>query len=169
MRSITILFAPTNGNENITECQVLAEELRERGHRIVFAVDIAFKGLLIPHGFEEEIQEWPKVIDYSNNNISGLNSSNSSPVEKIKNYYLSDVVKKFEITKQREDYYEKLIERLKPDIIIVESMVCSPALTNSGIPWVWLNFGGPNLYLNDERIPPAWSGRLCFHIFIFII
>jgi len=31
-------------------------------------------------------------------------------------------------------------------------------LTNSGIPWVWLSFGAPNLYWTDERIPPALSG-----------
>jgi hypothetical protein len=66
----------------------------------------------------------------------------------------------FEEIKGKESYYEKLIECLKPDIIITDSILCSAALTCSGIPWVWLS--APNLYLNDEKIPPAWSGMLLF-------
>ncbi len=45
-KSLTILFAPLDGWGHINACIGLAEVLLNRGHRVVFAIDISFKGKL---------------------------------------------------------------------------------------------------------------------------
>jgi len=52
-KSLTVLFAPLDGHGHINACHGLAEELRERGHRVVFTIDNVFKGRLKQYGFEE--------------------------------------------------------------------------------------------------------------------
>jgi len=71
--------------------------------------------------------------------------------------------------KERDDIYKDILRRVKPDIIVIDSYICSPALTNSGIPWVWLFSAAPHMCLPlmqpDESvnyIPPAWSGKSYF-------
>jgi hypothetical protein len=144
-KPLTILFVPTYGNELISCSSGLVDELQERGHKILFSVDILSK----------EARLSSPSIRY---NYSEKFSDQYSSIEIVKNFSVNYLKQMFEENKAKEDYYKELIDRIKPNIIITDSIICSPALTNCGIPWVWLNFGGPNLYLNDQRLPPAWSG-----------
>jgi hypothetical protein len=148
LKPLTILFVPTYGNELISCSNGLVDDLQERGHKIVFSVDISSKeGRLSSPSIRYNYSE--KVSDQY---------SDCSSIEIVKNFSLNYLKQMFEENKAKESYYKELIDRIKPDIIITDSIICSPVLTNCGIPWVWLNFGGPNLYLNDDRLPPAWSG-----------
>ncbi|HEX6132023.1 MAG TPA: glycosyl transferase, partial [Actinomycetota bacterium] len=52
----TIAFFPEPGAWGPTNnCVAIAEVLRERGHRVVFVVDVSFEGLLEAKGFEERV------------------------------------------------------------------------------------------------------------------
>ncbi|CAG2110066.1 unnamed protein product [Medioppia subpectinata] len=151
-----ILFALRNGSENISSCLLLAQHLKDNGYQIVVSVDKTCKQYADNSGLQLEVMDAqhpvinPKLID--------LNSLNADPIDKIKNICRKNIVDKFAFVKQCEEFNEKLVALHRPDLIIVESTIGSPALTNTDTPWVWLNFGPPNLCRNDARIPPGWSG-----------
>ena len=50
-----ILFTPMDGHGHVNSCVGVAQVLLAKGHRIVFAVDAAWKGKLVKYGFEEEL------------------------------------------------------------------------------------------------------------------
>ena len=54
------MFLPVEGVGHVNACIGLAEPLRDRGHKIIFVVDNAFKGQLIKYGFIEEIMSEPE-------------------------------------------------------------------------------------------------------------
>jgi len=163
-RSITVLFAPLDGHGHINACHGLAEALQNRGHKIVFAVDKAFKGRLTQYGFEEELIEptingdksdeqfWPQFVAANSKVLKG------SPIEIVEGFCVKATEKMLNDNKVKDDFYKEIIDRVKPDVIVIDSYICSPALTNSGIPWVWLFSASPSLCLNEAHIPPAWSG-----------
>jgi hypothetical protein len=137
----------------------LADILTAKGFKCVFAVDKNADQEVIGKSSHELIvydceptPDLAKQLD--------LNCLNSSPEEKLKNLTYHLVANAYEFVRRCEPFNEELVQRLKPSLIIVESLVCSPALTNnSDIPWVWLNFGAPNVCKNDNLLPPGWSGN----------
>lgn len=162
-KKLTILFAPLNGWGHINACHGLAKELLDRGHRVVFAVDREFGGKLEPFGFEEELhglpsdgneEFWPKFV--AENSKYFLEGS----LVIAENFSIPGAYIMFNNIKQREEQYKDIIDRVKPDVIVIDNYICSPTLTNAGIPWVWLFSAQPNDAIKDERIPPAWSGML---------
>ena len=66
--------------------------------------------------------------------------------------------------KKVEPILKEIISRLKPDLIVVDAYICSPSITNSGIPWVFIFSTGPLLVLYDpEKMPPPASGNNFYH------
>lgn len=136
----------------------LADILTDKGIEIVFTVDKNADQELIGKSVHQFIvydceptPDLAKQLD--------LNCLTSSPEEKLKNVSYHLVANTYEFVRRCEPFNEELVQRLKPSLIIVESLVCSPALTNSGIPWIWLNFSPPNVCKNDILLPPPWSGN----------
>jgi spore coat polysaccharide biosynthesis predicted glycosyltransferase SpsG len=166
-KSLTILFTPLDGHGHINACHGIAEGLRDRGHKVVFAIDIAFKDKLKPYGFEEEIHSLPKKPDV-NPDISIWADFVSkhgdifklSPIEIVEKFCTLGFTQMFDELKARDMQYKQIISRVKPDIIITDSYIASPTQTNSGIPWVWLYSAAPLTCFNDKRLPPGWSGIL---------
>ena len=162
-KCLTILFVPNDGLENMTSLQVLADELRGRGHKTIFTLNMTDQMM----ASDNELKDFGEVVTQTS-----VNNTNSESHFEYKVFELSEmeIFEKFSLkylweklaqNKQRDDYYRKLIERTQPDILIIESLLCCPSLTESGVPWVSLNFGAPNQFLNDDRLPPAWSGLSC--------
>lgn len=164
MDSMTILVAANDGIDNMSSLQVLAGELQERGHRVVFAVDIAAKGVITTYC---DIADFDRLTQ-ADLDCSQLDMSlfELSEIDLFEKFDLDVLRKKLKRITKRDYYFEKLLERIKPDVIIVESSICSPALTNCGIPWLWLNFGNPNRFINDDRLPPIGSGMNCLRLIL---
>jgi UDP:flavonoid glycosyltransferase YjiC (YdhE family) len=57
---LTILFAPIDAVGHVNACIGIAEVLRDRGHRIVFAISDNWREKLKVFGFEEELIELSK-------------------------------------------------------------------------------------------------------------
>ena len=164
--TMTILVAANDGIDNMTSLKVLANELQERGHRVVFAVDIAAKGVITTYCDIADFDRLSQAdLDYTQVDMKMFELSE---IELFERFELDVLRKKLKRITKRDYYFEKLLERIKPDVIVVESSLCSPALTNCGIPWLWLNFGNPNRFINDERLPPSGSGMSCVHIALCI-
>ena len=72
-----------NGWGHINACLGLAQELLSRGHRVVWAMNIAFQGKVTRFGFEEEItgknveqnaevkEYWPQFMEKNHKYLTG--------------------------------------------------------------------------------------------------
>ena len=160
-KRLTILFTPGNGWGSMNACTGLGQELLNRGHRVVWALEESFKGKLSPLGFEEEIyyttsedkEPWPLFMERHEKCIS------EGPLEVATKFVAPAYEKMFIQDKEWDEQHRLIIEKVKPNVIIIDKMVKSPALSNSGIPWVWFNSSAPLNTFNDERLPPAFSGK----------
>jgi len=166
-KKLTILFFPVQSHGNVNASHGLAQVLVQRGHRVVFAVDIAWKGLLVKYGFEERI-----FATENNNGINGINkfvwsqfieknelAMSEPPHIKIKKFIIPAFTLMLQKHKSLENQYKSIISEVKPDIIVIDHLVCSPILTNSGIPWVWFFSPAPLCCIDHDQTPPARSGN----------
>ena len=146
----SILFVLMNGSDNIESSLNLANVLLESGYQIVMAVDtITSQFIDKTSGFVQKVFDCLPLNDLSDE--IDMNCLNGSPLVKIKNFGHRIISQRFEFIRRCEQLNQQIIEEIRPELIIIESLVCSPVLTNSGIPWVWLNFGPPNICKNDDR------------------
>jgi len=166
-KKLTILFFPVQSHGNVNASHGLAQVLAQRGHRVVFAVSIAWKGFLAKHGFEERIfnteenNEINKINRFVWSEFIKKNQSMMSlpPTEKTKVFVIPAYTLMLQTHKSLENQYKSIINEVKPDIIVIDHLVCSPILTNSGIPWVWFFSTGPLCCIDDDRTPPGRSGN----------
>jgi len=61
---------------------------------------------------------------------------------------------------------QEIIDRFRPDVIVVDSYVTTPSIIKSGIPWVLVVSANPLAAIEDERTPPCFSGNFNFYLFI---
>ncbi|XP_054153809.1 NDP-glycosyltransferase YjiC-like [Oppia nitens] len=162
-RLLTVLFTPLDGWGHINACHGLAETLRDRGHRVVFAVDSAFKGRLESFGFDEELHYNTRPVvcdidprtDYINKNPDLYKLSAVRVAETV---CVTAFERMFNTFRDRDSQYKQIIARVRPDIIVIDSYIGSPTLTNSGVPFVWLYSAAPLMAFNNDQLPPPWSG-----------
>ena len=84
---------------------------------------------------------------------------NLEPIDQIEIENTFSMGMMFDHHKKVEPILKEIISRLKPDLIVVDAYMCSPSVTNSGIPWVYIFSAGPLLVLYDpEKMPPPASG-----------
>ncbi|CAG2109766.1 unnamed protein product, partial [Medioppia subpectinata] len=175
-KKLTILFAPVEGMGRVNACVGLAERLRERGHRIVFAVDASYRGKLVGFGFEEEIIEFSATKKSSDAELdpqesqsliesraqvllrSGILSAKSSR-EKLEilsgDGFLTRIVDK---VIANEPILKNIIARVRPDLYILDHLVGPPSIIFSDKPWVFILSANPLSGIHDTRTPPNFSG-----------
>lgn len=170
-RKLAILVAPMFGVGHVNATIGIAQCLQERGHRVVYVLDQSFERQLTKYGFEEEILREPaKANGEANGNRkageeparmlkeSGL-LSGLSPLEKYNlfaktNFFLPMLQKKIE----SEPQMKAIVDKVNPDIIIIDDFIGSPSLIHSNKPWISICSGNPLAYIEDERLPPCGSG-----------
>lgn len=175
-QKLTILFAPPDGVGHVNACIGIGEVLRDRGHRIVFAVCDIWKNKLAKYGFEEEIcrvAENEDDIDpgtywaqmFSKGGMFGA----KPPMEKMKNFNkltACGLIKQIQASDRK---IKEIVDRVKPDIIVIDGFVWMPSLMNSGIPWVWsvsTNLLSIDHAIDYEDIPPGGLGQYCLTLTI---
>jgi UDP:flavonoid glycosyltransferase YjiC (YdhE family) len=163
---LTVLFAPLDGWGHINACHGLAEELHRRGHRVIFAIDVAFKGKLTRYGFEEVLHSLPpdpnadpNIDFWADFIVKHKDDLKRSPIEIVESMTAIALNTMFDGVKARDDHYKEIVHRVKPDVIVIDSYVGCPALTESAIPWILLYSGAPLLAFNMDSLTPGWSGR----------
>ena len=170
---LTVLFTPLDYHGHINACHGIGETLRDRGHKVVFAIDKAFEGKLSAYGFYEELLEAPLTAkEHSGDSeMDGTSAQVLKHKDAFKEGSLA-MTEKFVINgfslmtrffMEKDTQYKEIIARVKPDLIVIDSYIGSPTLTNSGIPWVWLYSAAPLMAWNDENMSPAWSGMFQSH------
>ena len=164
-KTLTILFAPLDGYGHINACTGIAEALQDRGHRIVFAIDKSWKGKLSKYGFEEELYTDPsrekdeKAGEFWINFIIKIaDVFPLSPIEQLKGFGTGAMQAFINQALDNDQKMQEIIDRIKPDVIVVDSYVTTPSIIKSGIPWVLLVSANPLVAIYDERTPPCYSG-----------
>jgi UDP:flavonoid glycosyltransferase YjiC (YdhE family) len=134
----------------------------------VFAIHQAFKGKLTPFGFEEVLLVDPEAKDkddvqwfeFIKSVGHDLESEDPSDVAVA----MGSATKKMLADNKKFDHqYKEIVDRLNPDLIVLDNYVCVPSLVHSGRPWVWIFSAAPlRLYNNKKLLPPPRSGFSIF-------
>jgi UDP:flavonoid glycosyltransferase YjiC (YdhE family) len=162
-KKLTVLFTPMDGFGHINGCHGIAERLRDRGHRVVFALDKKFKARLEKYGFQEE-----HLITGTSEPVGGVDPTfhrfnenkqvfKGTPKD-VAQFSVTGYEVIFKSVQVKDIQYKAVIDRVKPDIIFIDSYIASPVILKSGIPWVWLYSASPLMVFNNDKLPPAWSG-----------
>jgi UDP:flavonoid glycosyltransferase YjiC (YdhE family) len=161
----TILFVTLDVQGCINPSLAIAQVLVKQGHRVVFVIEKVFEGKLAPHGIKEEIlpsldanqnekeeENWPKFI------ADNAQFLKETPFDVLEGMSLPCSSAMTDAMMAREKDNKRIIERIKPDMLVLDTFFCSPALTNSNIPWIRVSSANPTHALEDDRLPPSMSG-----------
>src|SRR5437879_1382568 len=91
-KKLTVLFCPLDAYGHVNPCIGVGEQLRDRGHRVIFAIDSSWKGRLEKYGFQEELINDPSKNeenkDSQKNSVNMLKQfgllSPKSAIEKLR-------------------------------------------------------------------------------------
>ncbi|MFG2115677.1 glycosyltransferase [Streptomyces sp. NPDC048718] len=165
-RRFTVLFVPESAYGPTNNCVGIGDVLRRRGHRVVFAAEASWKGKLTALGFEEDLvdlaptpegkqeagQFWKDFVrdtapDFRKPTIEQL----ATWVKPVWEELIAGV-------KYCEPQLRQIIERVRPDVIVEDNVVCFPALVTAGKPFVRIMSCNP-LELRTDDVPPVFSGH----------
>jgi len=140
---LTILFATVDAYGHFNACIGLAEPLRDRGHRVVFAVPNGWYGKLSKLGFEEEWYSTQGVSDPQS--VSPPAAQSIARVQQMaecmamcpEDQITSVIAATFPIGFMRmvvasDESFKIILGRVKPDVIIIDMLFTQPALTTAG-------------------------------------
>ena len=124
-------------------------------------MDKSWEGKLLKYGFEEQIYSLGKPEQAKRQSEDGLKMimqfnflKNISPLEKLKGFSKN---KKLERAKALNPIIKDIIDRIKPDAIIIDTMLMIPSAFKGQR---WVNFNPSNGLCNiaSENTPPFGSG-----------
>ncbi len=164
-RKLTILFSSLDCIGHVNACISIAEVLKESGHRIIFAMNQSWSGKLAEYGFEEELfsqsdrdpnkdpaKYWADIFVDSK-------ATTTTPLEKTifwRTTIFSHLINEIKIL---DPILREIIDRVKPDVIIIDHYFYISSIVDSSIPWVLSCSMNPLWLIDDERTPPTGSGE----------
>jgi MGT family glycosyltransferase len=165
VRPLTILFAPESAYGPTNNCVGVGDVLRRRGHRVVFAAEASWKGRLTGFGFEEELIDLAPPPDrpqeagqFWKDFIRDTAPEFRKPtIEQLGTWVRPVWEELVSGARYCEPRLKAIVERVRPDVIVEDNVVCFPALTTAGVPFVRIVSCNP-LELKGEGVPPPFSG-----------
>ncbi|MGW1726767.1 glycosyltransferase [Streptomyces sp. NPDC002306] len=146
--------------------RAMAEVIRDRGQRPVFAMDRSFRGVAAGHGFDEEVYDasppparagargpatWGTWV---RENAVHLRGTTFEQLRTVIRPRWAELARAAEYAQPR---LRAIIDEVRPDLIVVDTVAADPCVPASGIPWVRSVSANP-LELSDPDLPPAFSG-----------
>lgn len=179
-----------DGTGHLNACVGLAQALARRGHEITFLLNAGFAGQFRKFGFEEillktreqELKQQEAKEEALENPIkemakmlleSGVMNGKSS-FEKLEAGAKGEeefCAQQYEVAADFNPQIEQAIKQHTPDLIILDILLIPPAVlkVSRQIPWIFLSSGNPLVMLDNEKLPPPFSGMfrmtLCLDIF----
>jgi len=155
-------YGPTNN------CVGIANVLRQRGHRVVFAAEASWRGKLAALGFEEDLvdlappapeagagadpgQYWK---DFIRDTAPEFRKPTIEQLETVIKPIWDGLI---DGAKYCEPQLKDIIARARPDVIIEDNVIGFPALVTAGVPFVRIVSCNP-LEVKGPGIAPAFSG-----------
>ena len=164
---LTILFMPESAYGPTNNCVGVGDVLRQRGHRVVFAAEASWKGKLAPLGFEEDLVDLaPPAPDTGEQDagqfwkdfIRDTAPEFRKPTIEQLETWIKPVWEELIIgARYCEPQLKAIIDRVRPDVIVEDNVVCFPALTTAGVPFVRIVSCNP-LEVKGRGVPPVFSG-----------
>ncbi|MER6010595.1 glycosyltransferase [Streptomyces bluensis] len=162
---LTILFAPESAYGPTNNCVGIGDVLRRRGHRVVFAAEASWKGRLSPLGFEEDLvdlappPEQPQDAgQFWKDFIRDTAPEFRKPtIEQLGTWVKPVWEELVSGARHCEPRLKAIIDRVRPDVIVEDNVVCFPALTTAGVPFVRIVSCNP-LEMKGQHVPPPFSG-----------
>lgn len=165
VRPLTILFAPESAYGPTNNCVGVGDVLRRRGHRVVFAAEASWKGRLTRYGFEEELIDLAPPPDrpqeagaFWKDFVRDTAPEFRKPtIEQLETWVRPVWEELVSGARYCEPRLKEIVERVRPDVIVEDNVVCFPALTTAGVPFVRIVSCNP-LELKGDGVPPPFSG-----------
>ena len=160
----TIALFPEAGFGAGLNCVGIAQELRQRGANPVFICHPGFTGVFAEYGFKEyHLPQSPKssseaVEDYWQSFITThLPHFNLNSMEQLSTYVSPTWEAIVDTAISVEQDLEVLLDRIKPDAILLDNVIMFPAIARAGCPWVRV-VSCAETEIPDPRVPPYLSG-----------
>jgi MGT family glycosyltransferase len=166
MSAKTVLFMPESAYGPTNNCIGVADVLRRRGHRVVFAAETSWQGRLSPLGFEEALvdlappdegagqdagQFWKDFIKQT------APEFRKPTIEQLETFIQPTWQALVDGARYCEQQLRSIVASTRPDVIVEDNVVAFPALLTSGAPFVRIVSCNP-LEVPDPGLPPAYSG-----------
>ncbi len=169
-RRLTILFWPESAYGPTNQCIGIGKVLLDRGHRVVFAAEASWKGRLEPMGFEEELVDLaapPEDADDAGDEDAGAFWKEfireTSPefrkptIEQLTTFIQPTFQALIDGAVYCEPRLREIVEKVKPDVIVEDNVVCFPATVTSDAPFVRIVSCNP-LEVKGPDVAPTFSG-----------
>jgi MGT family glycosyltransferase len=164
-RPLTILFAPESAYGPTNNCIGIGDVLRRRGHRVVFAAEASWKGRLEPLGFDEDLVELAPAApgeqdagQFWKDFIRDTAPEFRKPtIEQLGTWIKPVWEELIGGARYCQEQLAGIVERVRPDVIVEDNVVCFPALVTGGVPFVRIVSCNP-LEIKSEDVPPVFSG-----------
>ncbi|NP_001310099.1 uncharacterized UDP-glucosyltransferase YojK-like isoform X1 [Tetranychus urticae] len=161
-----LLFFPMDGHGHVNSCLGLARMLRDFGHESVFAVPKNWSVLITGHKFPLEFIADPENANSSQDPLyrwaevvrACAPSFAKTPSEQIVDLYANDTKEFVDYVKRIDDQVTSVIEKVDPDLIVIDFYVTVPAVIKSGKPWLLLYSANPLFAYDAPNTPPRYSG-----------
>jgi MGT family glycosyltransferase len=161
----TIVFFPEGAFGPTNNCVGIGDELRTRGHRVVFVVEESFAGTLEAKGFEEALMrlgpppEVPEVPgQFWKDFIRDTAPVFRQPtIEQLGAFLQPTWQALIDGSVYVEPRLQEIFDELRPDAIVQDNVVAFPAVATASAPWVRIMSYNP-LEMRDPRAPPVFSG-----------
>jgi MGT family glycosyltransferase len=170
----TFLFMPESAYGPTNNCIGIANVLRRRGHRVVFAAEASWRGKLTAIGFEEDLVDLapPAAEAATGNDLDGEASAGqywkdfvaatAPEFRKPTIEQLQTVIKPIwdgliDGARYCQPRLAEIIARNRPDVIVADNVIGFPALVTAGVPFVRIVSCNP-LEVKGPGVAPAFSG-----------
>src|SRR5262249_27692146 len=144
-RALTILFMPESAYGPTGQCIGLGDILRKRGHRVVFAAEASWKGKLEALGFEEDLVELAAVDESASDQDAGqfwkefirdtAPEFRKPTIDQLESFIKPTWQALIDGAVYCEGHLREIVERVRPDVVVEDNVVCFPALMTAGAPY----------------------------------
>jgi MGT family glycosyltransferase len=161
----TVVFFPEGAFGPTNNCVGIGEQLKARGHRVVFIIEESFEGTLAARGFEEalmrlgprpEVEEAPGQFwkDFIRETAPIFRKPT---IEQLGEFIQPTWQALLDGSRYVEPRLREIFAELRPDVIVEDNVPAFPAVVTAGAPWVRIVSCNP-LELKDTALPPVFSG-----------
>ena len=157
------LFAEASLGASLN-CVGIAQELRRQGADPVFICHQGFTGVFAEYGFKEyHLPVQPRnnaeaMSDYWQNFINThLPHFDLDPMAQLDTYVAPTWDAIVDTAEAAEEGLQILLERIRPDAIVLDNVIMFPAIANAGCPWIRI-ISCAETELPDPDVPPYLSG-----------
>ncbi|MDQ0314011.1 glycosyltransferase [Amorphus orientalis] len=163
-RSPLVALFPEASFGAALNCVGIAQKLRQMGATPVFICHSGFTGVFAEYGFKEyhlpppERRSSDAIEDYWQGFITThLPHFDLDPMAQLPTYVAPTWQAIVDTVVAAEDGLTALLDRIRPDAILLDNVIMFPAVANAGCPWVRV-VSCAETEIPDPNVPPYLSG-----------